>query len=1580
MAGILAVSPCNMAGSVVYAEETTVQEETEENVVKEGENLEENNGTEEKKTQESSETESSEQESSVEENASEETSTEETSSEEEASEEQSVEEGATEEQSVEEEATEEQSNEEEASEEETTEEEASTEIALEETNSENVTLTQCYGKELAFDSASDWDEQGEMHLGLSTEKPLKSGATVSFDLYIPEESADFNGTIKAQGVARVGSNWAWTENKSIPEFTAANLIETVEVDGQLYKKINISYIFGEELSADYLANFTVKLAGWMCNYQGSIYYANVELDGEEIETPVETPEEDTLVVPEGYSVFYGKELAFDNTSEWDDKGEHQLGLTSEKALNSGAKVSFDVILPADATFNGAIKVQGIARLGDNWTWTQNEAIPEYSAADFAETVEIEGKTYKKANVSFTFGEEIEADYLAEFTVKLAGWQCDYEGPVYYANVMLENGAGEVASNVLQLWDFATGLDGWYYDGTWDNDGENSVEWNEQYQALQMNVDYSKNADSTWSEIMSSFWGDDFKVSGVNKLTFDFIYDSAKLTKGAFKSKVFSNSGVNTDVTINLESAEDYDGTLKKVPVSFTFDETDIENGITIGIIGYETDYQGAVYLDNVTLISEAVEVEDIYVDAIEEVTGQNMQLSVQGNTLVTGAGSSEIAQEITLVDADATDDVKQIYAYLQAVGKTDSVIFGQQNNTSHKAGNANLSNSDTMDVVGSYTGVIGLDGLSLTGNEYSAERYLNEMAGVDSAYDSAVAKIAQAQTTIEQNVIAAAALTNYNIRNGAIATLSLHTPNLSKVDTVSAPAEAPSYAAYDFSGYTPGDLSGDVMNNILTGGAYNEEFTAYLDMVADYAKQVDGAILFRPFHENTGSWFWWGAALCDAQTYKSVYKYTVEYLRDEKGVHNLLYVYGPGAEAANVEEYAERYPGDGYVDMVGFDMYHDNPAQGDAFITNFIKELSVVESFAKAHGKLVAVTETGTRHDTVEGDNQTAMLKQGNARPDWHQEILDAVKASDASYYLVWANFSEKDGFYTPYVKSVNEEGTKHGHEMMDNFIRFFNQDTSVFAVNQKNALEQMKSVSIHATAALEHDGYIVSPIAGTRVLEATTLTAKVSGVTEEDTVEFVCAGETQTRTLTAVVANGYAVAELTSEDLAVMGEYVGSITLQINGTATETISVMFNIPEPVADPYEIDGFENYYGVDSQLTKAWTTNKASGSSITLSLAQDNVNEGDYAMEFNYNETSDGWAGATISKEVSWADCDALSFWTIPDGNAQKTVIQITANGNVYEYYMNLNEDYVAASTNAVYVTIPFAEFVARDITGNPAGGLVEDKGSITSFGLWVNAIGDSAAVVDGMVSGTIYYDSITAVSAGLDTAKVVLADSVEPEKPEKPGSSNNSNHGKKDKHDQEEEKPVDNRVFPTYVGVDGKKVKGWDKVVASAYEMAELNNPQVPLAGTPDAVVQRLTVDINVTDVTELVIPKTAITKMIATGADYNFFMGDTVITLSSEILAGMKEELDLKLYERTVTDFGAGLDAKFISSRTRMQFAQQTNMNVVLGKEEAGKPAYIYSYNEEAHTYDFLAAQTVSEIGTVCISLDEYVSCLILY
>ena len=94
-----------------------------------------------------------------------------------------------------------------------------------------------------------------------------------------------------------------------------------------------------------------------------------------------------------------------------------------------------------------------------------------------ETLEKIEALRKKANVSFTFHDEITADYLADFTVKLAGWQCDYKGNIYYANVMLQDGEKEETDkkedNVKYQWDFEKGIDGWYYDGVWDNQGENS---------------------------------------------------------------------------------------------------------------------------------------------------------------------------------------------------------------------------------------------------------------------------------------------------------------------------------------------------------------------------------------------------------------------------------------------------------------------------------------------------------------------------------------------------------------------------------------------------------------------------------------------------------------------------------------------------------------------------------------------------------------------------------------------------------------------------------------------------------------------------------------------------------------------------------------------------------------------------------------------------------------------------------------------------------------------------------------------------------------------------------------------------
>lgn len=191
-----------------------------------------------------------------------------------------------------------------------------------------------------------------------------------------------------------------------------------------------------------------------------------------------------------------------------------------------------------------------------------------------------------------------------------------------------------------------------------------------------------------------------------------------------------------------------------------------------------------------------------------------------------------------------------------------------------------------------------------------------------------------------------------------------------------------------------------------------------------------------------------------------------------------------------------------------------------------------------------------------------------------------------------------------------------------------------------------------------------------------------------------------------------------------------------------------------------VDDFESYYGVDSMLTTSWATNKATGSNVTVTLDDEKSQDG-YAMKFGYSETSGGWAGATITKTVDWSDCNALQFWTVPDGKKQKTVIQIDANSTCYEVYLNLYDDYNARAGQPTLVTIPFSEFCQRDTEGNPKGGLVQDCGSVGSFGLWVNAE-DNEFLIDGAVSGTIWYDNITAVTSDYTEPVFTEPDSTPP--------------------------------------------------------------------------------------------------------------------------------------------------------------------------------------------------------------------------
>lgn len=170
-------------------------------------------------------------------------------------------------------------------------------------------------------------------------------------------------------------------------------------------------------------------------------------------------------------------------------------------------------------------------------------------------------------------------------------------------------------------------------------------------------------------------------------------------------------------------------------------------------------------------------------------------------------------------------------------------------------------------------------------------------------------------------------------------------------------------------------------------------------------------VLFRPFHEHTGSGFWWGEAQCTPDEYKALWRFTVEYLRDVKGVHNLLYVYSPDLYR-DAEHYTERYPGDEWVDVLGLDAYH-RPQDWD-FLSGGERMLSTLQQLGREHGKPTAFTETG-----LEGIPDTAW---------WTRRLLPVIRGKGLSYVLVWRNAHDRPThFFGPW----------HGHASEPDFRKF---------------------------------------------------------------------------------------------------------------------------------------------------------------------------------------------------------------------------------------------------------------------------------------------------------------------------------------------------------------------------------------------------------------------------------------------------------------------------------------------------------------------------------------------------------------
>ncbi len=1130
-------------------------------------------------------------------------------------------------------------------------------------------------------------------------------ATVTIDATAYQTLETEGNYIKIQGIVKL-NDWVYTKSDAVVELKASDFTK----EGENYTT-DIQFDYTDKAGTLMEVDFEIVGVG----FKGAVSVDNVTVAN--VEKQAESYED---VVYENETSVASDAIDFSELTEedWTKKATVTYAYTNNDAVNVIDKYRVDTKVTINETTyqtlgteGNYVKIQGIVKIND-WVYTKSDAVVELKAADFTK----EGENYT-ADVQFEYTDK--AGTLMEIDFEIVG--VGFAGIVNFSDVKVVNITTEkppleekdptILSDLsteadFNNWKAETGWD--YYHGGTENAAP-VIAYDNANQRLKVSLDYSANSASTWSEAKATFTPTEAAdVSQYNQISVDFIYPDAL---DGTKMKFFAAGVIEKDTAIDESTAEVLADGMKKVTVTMSFSPTASPlESLTIGIIGVSTSFKGDVYFDNLVLSQKNL-AEDFV--EITSVPGEG-----SAATLTTKPSS------IKLTDKNADDSVKALYTYLATLANDDQVLFGHQNDV-NKQVNAAATLGDVHDITGQISGLYGIDTLALTGSE---------AGGTD------------AKSALENSV----KYSKQAAENGAIVTLSAHMPNVSNSKVVKNEDGTYDFFQCDFN--ESKDLSNDIAKKILPGGEYNVVYNAYLDIIVDYATQLQEEnipIIFRPLHENTGNWFWWGSSNT-AETYKSLFRYTRDYI-ESKGVHNMLWVYSPNGPLTTEEEYLSYYPGDEYIDILAFDYYDDYntyPATSDgSFFTNLDNTCKVVASLAEKRGKVAAISECGVRVMKKDGSDNEGLLVKGNpvgtaaSGTNWYSKINEIAQQNNMPYYLVWANFSDTN-FYVPY-----KYNDTMGHELINDFIDFYNEESSIFG-KDANFYANMATLATTTTETYTNQmGYMVSPFDRDTVLEPTKIMAVVENA---EAVQFIVANtgvEGKAVTLDAAKVENAQIeglwsADLTEKAMAEVGKTeVAAITLKADDVELAKITnIALGKEKEKAPAHIIENFDYYSGSDSLLDVSYTANSAAGCSSGFTLSTENKSDGTFGGAFNYKLSTTGsevWTGRIKSDLVSgdFSKYNALEMWVKPDGMGQKVVIQLTdASGEEFEVYLT---DFVKG-TEAKHITIPFSSF-----KGKRNGTL--DAANITKFAIWCNSIIPEGHEGTWEVDSAIYFDGIQAV-------------------------------------------------------------------------------------------------------------------------------------------------------------------------------------------------------------------------------------------
>ena len=313
---------------------------------------------------------------------------------------------------------------------------------------------------------------------------------------------------------------------------------------------------------------------------------------------------------------------------------------------------------------------------------------------------------------------------------------------------------------------------------------------------------------------------------------------------------------------------------------------------------------------------------------------------------VLGLASASVFAGISYspVTEGATESAQKLYNFL-AVNYGVKTIAGIQTGELETATFKALPDVDSFYVrTGKYPAIVGLDFLFATGVKAS-----------DSWYQSYTKNIIDAAKDLWAQ--------------GGIPAFTWHWKDPSdQVDefyaTQKAAGEGKQYTTYDFT-------QGFNDPSCTTNCTWNENSTTYsqlksdIDEIAAYfleLQQAGAAAIFRPVHEASGGWFWWGTR--GGAAFQALYKLIYDEM-NSLGVKNLVWVWNP--------EYATDTgwnPGESYYDIISLDIYEAYDYSS--------KFLSARKDLEKNFGsdKIFAISENGPIPDL-------SVMAENNSRWSW---------------------------------------------------------------------------------------------------------------------------------------------------------------------------------------------------------------------------------------------------------------------------------------------------------------------------------------------------------------------------------------------------------------------------------------------------------------------------------------------------------------------------------------------------------------------------------------------------------------------